>query len=416
MRLSILLIAICCAAAYGQFEPSVVVEQDRSYGIAMAVNPKDSKNIVLSAAMKVYYTTDGGKTWAASTFAPSGFGLPSLVADVKGNFFFADVTDNPTDKVGVNAVSVYHSDDGGKTWSAPSVIATSDNTLLYVTLGVHPKKEQVAVTWTEAASPGEKCPSSLYFSTSSNGGKKFSDPTLLGQSEGDCTDHASALRSAAPEMLFDGKLFVTWVQGNKLMLDRSYDHNTWLRNDITVKDTYGSWMTAVKGLGTVSNLPSLAVDNSAAKTKGLISIVYAAKQTGSEDTDIFMLRTGNRGDNWTTPSRVDKDSTKRDQLLPRFTIDQQESVMYIIYYDRRGADDNSTDVYLAWSADGGATFKEKKISARASLPSLPENTVSLQQYSAISAIKGLVVVSWVHWDGDKSSVLCVSIPRADLEK
>lgn len=416
MRFSIILVVICCMRATGQVAPTLVTEQEKSFGIAMAVNPKNSKNIVVWASLKVWFTTDGGKTWEASSFNPQSFGLPGLVSDAKGNFFFADVTANPTDRPGVNAVSVFRSEDGGKTWSPPEVLHTSDQLLLYVNLGTHPKKEMLAVTWSEVGNAGDNCPGKLFYASSSNGGKKFSEPVVLGTAEGDCADNSSAMRSASPELLYDGKVFAAWMQRSKIMLDRSYDHNMWLRNDITVRDNSGSWMVPVPGLGTISQLPSLTIDNGPSKSKGLVSLIYPARHNGDGDFDILILRTGNRGDTWTLPARVDKDSTRSDQLMPRVTTDQSESVMYVLYFDRRGATDGSMHVYLAWSADGGTTFKEKRVSTEALKPALPENMVSLQHYSSLAAAAGVVTASWVQWDGEKSKVLCVSIPRADLEK
>jgi hypothetical protein len=44
------------------------------------------------------------------------------------------------------------------------------------------------------------------------------------------------------------------------------------------------------------------------------------------------------------------------------TIDQTNGYLYFVFYDRRESDKTMTDVYLAWSKDGGETIENIKIS------------------------------------------------------
>lgn len=94
------------------------------------------------------------------------------------------------------------------------------------------------------------------------------------------------------------------------------------------------------------------------------------------------------------------------------TVDQATGYIYMVYYDRRDYDDNRTDVYLAYSRDGGSSFKEVKISES---PFVPDPTKFFGDYDNISAHNGIITPIWTRMDKGKTSVLTAVIKDADLK-
>jgi hypothetical protein len=140
-------------------------------------------------------------------------------------------------------------------------------------------------------------------------------------------------------------------------------------------------------------------------------VVYADQRLG-EDTDIWFIKSPNRGDNWSEPVRVGSKFSGH-QFMPWMTVDQSTGHIFILYYSRHGLQGNETDVYLAWSTDGGSKFSETKISES---PFTPEEMVFFGDYLNISAHKGVIVPVWTRMDKGKTSILTSVIQESDLPK
>ena len=94
-------------------------------------------------------------------------------------------------------------------------------------------------------------------------------------------------------------------------------------------------------------------------------------------------------------------------------VDQTNGNVYIVYYDRRSYDDLQTDVYLAYSTDGGNTFVEKKISES---PFVPEDSKPFSTYINIAAHAGIITPIWTRMDNGKTSVWMTVIKQEELLK
>jgi len=88
------------------------------------------------------------------------------------------------------------------------------------------------------------------------------------------------------------------------------------------------------------------------------------------------------------------------------SVDPVTGDIYIVFYDRRNHQDFSTDVYLAYSFDGGDTFSNVKISDQ---PFVPSTQIFLGDYNNISAYDGVVRPIWTRLDGNKTSILTALI-------
>jgi hypothetical protein len=391
---------------------------------SIAVNPRNPLNIVAASVLdNIYVTKDGGVNWQSiKVQSPFGvYGDPALICDAKGTFYFFHLSD-PTHGVGgydsekLDRIVVQQSQDGGITWSEGETIGFN-----------HPKdqdkewptvdsKGNLYVTWTQFDKYGDQdpnCHSNILFSKSRNG-TKWSLPVQISQNPGNCIDDDNTAEGAVPAISTDGKVYVAWANQGKIYFDRSYNGgDLWLSNDLAIADQPGGWDMKIPGHDRCNGMPVLMINNSKTNVQGHLYILWADQRNGETDTDLWMIRSSNGGDNWTSPQRINNDTTKTQQYLPWMAVDQSSGYIYILYYDRRAYDDLRTDVYLAYSTDGGSVFKNIKISET---PFIPSDDKFFGDYNNISAHKGVIAPIWTRMDDGKTSVWTSIIKHEDLIK
>lgn len=420
----ILSFSLCvCSLSHAQFKNINLDEQADSDCIGepgIAINPRNPLNIVAASAPdNLYFTKDGGATWQKRE-ARSSFGVngdPAVIAGAKGDFYFFHLSEPTGGKGGYETkksdrVVVQHSGDGGETWSDGE------------TIGFNPPKDQdkawpaidtknnLYVTWTQFNKYGDadpNCHSNIMLSASRNG-RKWGDPIQISQTPGNCVDDDNTAIGAVPAT-FENKIFVAWANQGKIFMDRSFDGNMWLSNDMAIAEQPGGWNLKIPGHGRCNGMPILMTDKSKGPTRGSLYLAWADQRNGENDTDIWFIRSNNFGDNWTSPLRVNNDSPGKHQYLPWMAVDQLTGAIYIIYYDRRNYTNLQTDVYLAYSFDGGLSFKNTKIS---DTPFTPSESSFFGDYTNISAHKGIIAPIWTRMDEGKTSIWAAIIKQQEL--
>ena len=410
--------------AHAQFK-NVLLDADGGTEPGVAINLDNPKNIVAGAAPnRVYTTIDGGVTWEKSTLnSPLGLaGDPVIISDFKGNFYYFHLSDpsgkNSASDEFLDRVVVQESGDGGKIWSEGASIGLNPPKDHDKECAVVDRKGNMYVTWTQFDTYGSNdaaCQSNILLSTSPNG-KKWSKPIQLSQTAGNCKDDDNTARGASPTVTADGlKVFVTWSNQGKLFLDRSFDGGkTWLTNDIAITEQTGGWSMKIPGLDKCNGMPMIACDNTKkGRLSGALYLVWADQHNGTNDTDIWFSRSTNFGDNWTQPARINNDEKGKHQFLPSMTVDPFTGNIYIIYYDRRAYNDLQTDVYLAYSTDGGSSFKNVKVSEK---PFSPNAEVVFGDRTGIAASQGIITATWTRMDDGKTSIWATVISQEELDK
>lgn len=415
------------STARAQFK-NIVLAEEKEGSRAMVepsitINPKDANNIIAAYSLdRIKFTNDGGNTWEeVIVTSPYGvYGDVVLESDAKGAVYFFHLSDpsgeGRSNDSWLDRIVCHRSDDGGKTWDEGRSIGLNppkDQDKPWA--AIHPRKGNIVVTWTQFDKYGlddPACQSNILVSMSTNGGKKWSDPVQLSQNPGDCIDGDNTTEGAVPTISNDGKIFVIWSNAGTLYLDRSYDDGKmWLRNDIPIAKHEGGWDMKIPGLGRCNGMPVLKIDNSTSKFHGALYALWADQGNGEDDTDVWFMRSTNFGDNWSPIARVNHEETKSHQFLPWMTVDQTTGYIYVVYYDRRAYTDNQTDVYLAYSSDGGYTFDEVKISE---IPFVPTEDKFFGDYTNIAAHNGIITPIWARMDNGKTSIMTAIIKQGDL--
>ena len=379
----------------------------------ICINANNSQNVVAGAVLDhVYVSNDGGKSWSRDRLKSSYgvYGDPVIRCDYAGNFYYAHLS-NPkgvarTSDSWLDRIVIQKSEDGGNTWSDGSYTkprSPKDQDKHW--LAIDPADNTIYMTWTEFDLYGSKKPSDksrILFTKSTDGGASWSDPLRISQFEGDCIDHDQTPEGAVPCVGLNGEVYVAWSFDEKIYFDRSNDGGqTWLDEDIVVTDQPEGWTISVPGIMRCNGMPITGIDRSGGAHHGRIYVNWSDQRNGVDDTDIWLAYSNDQGNSWSEPIRVNDDEAGAHQFLTWMAVDESTGNIYIVFYDRRAHNDNTTDVYLAYSSDGGQTFQNKKIN---STSFLPKPHVFFGDYNDISVKDGMVRPIWTQLNNDSLSV------------
>jgi len=375
---------------------------------------KTNPDIIVGGAIldRVYRSEDGGRTWSKNKMESQYgvYGDPVVRSDYLGNFYYAHLS-NPKGQAYVDTsfldrIVIQKSVDQGITWNGGTfTLPRSPKDQDKQWLAIDPSDNSVFVTWTEFDLYASKKPSDksrILFSKSTDFGGSWSYPLVLSELEGDCIDDDQTTEGAVPCMGPNGELYVAWAFDEKIYFDKSYDKGkTWLDKDIFVANQIGGWTFDIPGISRCNGLPITSVDRSGGEHNGTIYVNWGDQKNGEDDTDIWISKSTDEGNNWSEPIRVNTDPKGRHQFLSWMDVDQATGYIYIVFYDRRNHDDNTTDVYLARSTDGGQSFTNQKINSKSFSP---KASVFFGDYNDISVHNGRVRPIWTQLDGYGLSV------------
>jgi len=360
----------------------------------------------------VFTSSDSGKTWSIDHLtSPLGvYGDPCLSAGPKGEFYFFHLS-NPS----------------GEGWANPDILdrmvcqkrkSISSKWSKGSSIGFnHPKDQDkewstvdlntgnLALTWTQFDTYGsedEACESNILFSSSKNG-KRWSEPIQINTVPGNCIDNSGTTEGATPAFGPDGQVYVTWSIDGKLMFRslKQVDKKWQMGIEREIQPTQVNWAFDIPGVGRANGMPITKCDVSNSANRGTIYVNWADQRNGEDDTDIWLVKSTDEGKNWSEPVRVNDDPPGKQQFFTWMDVDPHTGFIYIVFYDRRNHEGIETDVYLAVSKDGGATFTNTQISES---PFVPSDEVFFGDYNNISAVNGVVRPIWTRSENEKLSI------------
>ena len=347
--------------------------------VSIAVNPRDAKNLVVSANdyrggdpwCGVYATLDGGRTWVEQLVPKTGAlalvqysGDPSVAFDADGTAYISCLGFGN----GNNVITVSRSTDGGRTWStAQQVVGTETNVFhdkdyMAVDVSNTATRGYIYVTWTRFLSDslGNYIESPIYFSRSTDGGITWSP-------EMDITSGIFRYdQGSTPAVGPGGELYVSWgagvAGGTRVAIAKSVDGGlTWGPTTI-IAALFDPGDLYPGGMPRTPHFPSLAVNPVNALGGNRVHVVWADRRYGS--ADILMSTSEDGGLTWPTPIRVN-DANPNAQFFPWVAASTNGKV-FVSFYDRRDDPaDRLLTVYLAMSIDFGRTFlPNRRVSAQ----------------------------------------------------
>ncbi len=388
---------------------------DKPQEVAVAVNPRDPRNVVLSyhraidegsdhhpdVRVHLYLASswDGGRKWTVvdTTHKDYRRSLDATVTcDLHGHAFVVHMGMDDMTPMTRAGEFLRRSLDGGRTWDPHVTLAEQPgntepllNHMPNIVADNHaasPHAGTVYVVWDrQTFSRGDKIAllkSEIVLVKSTDDGKTWSAPKArLEVPTG--VAHTTAVGH-------DGAVYIMISQYEgaeiNIVLAVSRDGGETFETPRPVVRVKGS---SVKDFPRAGGWPVMAMDPRGA---GRVFVVWGDERNG--DRDIFAVSSGDGGRTWTAPVRVNDDpkSNGRDQIMQWLAVDPVDGSVYVVFYDRRGdANNKLATVTLARSSDGGRSFVNYAWSITASDP----RKATLGDYLGLAAYDGRVYGSWV---------------------
>lgn len=406
-KIILFILSLSANFIFAQFPNILISTLNQPEEVSIAINPKNTNQIVAGSNLKnTYRSNDGGVTWSYQMLACSAYdvwGDPVVIWDTANACYYMHLS-NPNAVITpggswIDRIVVQKSGDFGQTYTTCVGIGKNG------TKGqdkewavVNPYNNEMHITWTQFDAYGSSNildSSIILYSKSSDGGNTFTSPKRISKFAGNCIDADSTVEGAVPAIGPLGEIYVGWAGQSGLMFQKSTDGgNTWLPNEQVINAFPGGWDYSISGLSRCNGLPFTFCDlANASPYKGTIYINWSDKTNGSNDGDVWLTKSTSGGATWSAPFRVNDDVPGKQQFMSTMTIDQITGYIYILFYDRRNyASGNNTDVYLAVSQNGGASFSNHKINANSFSPNA---NYFFGDYIGISAHNNVIRPIWM---------------------
>jgi hypothetical protein len=389
---------------FSQVEPSI------------AIDPTNPQRMIAGTILNDYYfSKDGGESWVSRSIHSRYrvHGDPVLHIDQQGKFYYFHLS-NPIFGHWIDRIVCQRSNriSGGYRSSATAVNSSKAQDKHWVS--ECPVTGNLYLTWTEFdeyASEDENDHSRIMFSKSTDQGNHWSLPKTISAFEGDCRDGDNTVEGAVPAVNSKGEVFVTWTGPNGIMLNISKDKGkTWLTTESNIQEHPGGWSFFIPGINRSNGLPILKIDQSNGEYKDRLYVNWADQGDDTTNTEIWMIYSDDNGETWSDRVKVNQDKSGKHQFFTWMDIDQTNGDLFFIYYDRRAHNDAATDVYLAYSFDGGKTIKERKISKESFTP---QKEIFFGDYLNIAAHDGVIRPIWPSMDESGQISLWVALINAE---
>jgi len=331
-------------------------------------------NEIFRLPMRGYYSTNGGSNWGGVDLplppAQGANGIdfgsdPSLAFDSLGNVFYGYIVVFFGNGNGVNGsqMAVARSSDGGKTYPAVTYFSFesgsnhfNDKPMITAdTNAASPFRDNIYIAWDAAA--GGSTGGGVRVGTSTDHGANFTvtradDPSGPGRAIG-----------ASPAVGLNGELYVAWndYAANTIEFNRSLNGGrTWAaQRSISSKAIPFDVAVPAEGFRAALVYPVLDVDRTNGPFRGRLYCSWM-DITASGTTDILIAFSDDKGATWSQPLAVaDQLSKQVDRFNHWMSVDQATGDVNVSFYDTRNDTTGSrymTDVYLAQSKDGGASW------------------------------------------------------------
>lgn len=375
---------------------------------SIMLDPKNPATIVAGANLNNYYlSSDTGRTWTEHSLSSSYgvWGDPAITVDTNGAFYFMHLS-NPVGGSWIDRIVCQKSTNAGGTWSNGSFTGLN---------GLKAQDKQwctvdrqtniIYTTWTQFDNYGTTSVNDstlILFSKSNDGGATWSQAKVISKDAGDCFDEDNTVEGAVPAVGPNGEVYVAWAGPNGLVFNKSLDQGTtWLAQETAITSMPGGWDFNIPSISRANGLPITACDVSNGPNRGDIYVNWSDQRNGTTNTDVWLTKSSDGGQTWSAIKKVNDDTGNKQQFFTWMTIDQTNGYLYFIFYDRRNYTNDSTDVYMAVSTDGGSSFVNKKISQS---PFKPTANIFFGDYTNVVAHNGVIRPIWTRLNSGQLSI------------
>lgn len=351
-----------------------------------------------------YFTTDGGSTWDGHKLLPSGsnWGDPAAVIGLKGWYYVGGISDG-------GGQEVNYSTDNGATWTKVQLPVEpgefADKNHLWVDNSpMSPHEGNLYSAWTAFGGLND---SDIELDYSTDGGLSWNGPVNISSAVAAGSHNQGVNIQSGP----NGEVYAVWsiydswpTDENAIGFAKSTDGGaTWEPATRIIENIRGIRISRTSKNMRVNSFPVMAVDiSSGSPNIGNICVVWAnigvPGVNVGPDIDVYMIKSTDGGNSWSSPIRVNQDSSGlgKEHYFPWITCDPEIGVLSVIFYDDRNVNSTDCEVFVATSLDGGNTWEDFKVSdvsfTPAPIPGLAGGYFG--DYLGISARAGQVYPVW----------------------
>ncbi|GAP42202.1 protein containing Por secretion system C-terminal sorting domain [Lentimicrobium saccharophilum] len=319
-----------------------------------------------------FWSSDAGSTWGGHVQGAGGenSGDPTTAIGLNGWYYVGYIHSS-------GGQGVSYSTDQGNTWTpvlvapAPSGFSSllDKNHMWIDNSTTSPYEGQLYDAWTNFGGSND---SEIELSRSTDQGLSWSSPVNISSAINAGSHNQGVNIHTGP----NGEVYAIWaiydswpIDENSIGMARSFDGGaTWQPATRIISNIRGIRNTATSKNMRVNAFPSMAVDISNGPNRGMIYVVWPnigvpGTNTGS-DMDVYMIRSADQGNSWSTPVRVNQDPSGlgKQHYFPWITCDPANGNLSVIYYDDRNVSGSQAEVYVSNSIDGGNSWEDLKVS------------------------------------------------------
>ena len=286
-----------------------------------------------------------GETQLDLSISPAGL-TNSNSTDVaaSGNRVFVVWTETAVAPATTNEIYLSRSDDGGRSWSSPVPLSSTTDSVDDSNADVSADGDRVVVTWLHGAS---LTPQDVQAVASADGGATF----------GSIADVSGNLKGDAG----DSDLLTVHVDGLNVYVSFEDDAaNPTVSEDVYVAsstDGGATWGNPVRVNDTAAG--TVDSDDLELKTTGSTAyLVWIDKRAGNDR--VYFDRTLDGGATWGTDKLLDRSGALADADSPSMSV--EGTSVHVVWTDDRSDVALADQVFYASSSDSGATFTlDKKL-------------------------------------------------------
>jgi hypothetical protein len=360
----------------------------------IASNPNNTSQFITAGndyncgSLQGYFaTSDNGSTFTRNCLGTLsgkiGVGDPTVGYDLSGNVYAGGIDSNSS--VTTGQIVIAKSTNGGVSFPAPHVAVNStfsggftDKDWMEIdTNSASAFAGSIYISVTDFSASGN---SQITVSHSTDGGATFKTVKVGSQAVSPAVNQFSDLAIAK-----DGTVYVAYINcpgtgstgdcggtSTKILVSKSADGgNTWstpvTATTVTLApDSCGAYYGCIPNtFERVSNIPVIAVDNSAGATSGKVYVAFYT-YTGSF-MSVRVVSSTNGGTTWSAQVPVAPPSDTKDQFFPWINVNSS-GIVGVTFLDRRNDPNNVNYTAFVALSKNGTSYLNKAIATTASNP------------------------------------------------
>ena len=386
---------------------------------SVAVHPSNKDIMAVSAITDVYpggyttgayITTNNGANWTGTNSIRDQLGNiittvgdPTIVIDKNGAVIITYTA--PPQSGSDLKVGISYSTNNGLYWSPtvyiPGVERADKVTSVADNEPMSPYYGRVYAIYSDYAKGG------LYFSSSSNSGASWDSVRRLSPLFIDARVGSSITIGKTGELYVSWPFFDAATSSSYIGFAKSTNGGSnWISKDTAIfvnlsRLAFRVFLNSCR----LNGLPVLSIDKSGGSRDGTIYITCTEKAgTGSpasDDYDVLIHSSTNHGTSWNAAHKVNQDNSGslKYQFFPVSIVDDFGGVNVLYYDSRNTVSNDSFEVYLARSLDGGNSFQDflvsdHKFKLKTINPTLFSVPGYIGSYIGIAASKRKIIPVW----------------------